>query len=57
MNLLQKRIERLAFELFTDMGLNHSLVEFKVNELMICIDRGYNTSAEIYSLIKKAQVA
>jgi hypothetical protein len=54
MNKLDKKIERLAFEYFTALGLEASLVQFKITELKICIDRGYNTRAEIFQLIKKA---
>jgi hypothetical protein len=53
-NLLDRRIERLAFEYFSALDLNPSLVQFKIQELKICIDRGYNSRAEIMSLIKKA---
>lgn len=53
-NLLDKRIERLAFEYFTSLDLNPSLVQFKIKELQICVERGYNSRAEILSLIKKA---
>jgi hypothetical protein len=55
MNLLEKRIERLAFEYFTEMGLHPSLVQFKIKELELCFTRGYNTRAEILSLIKTAK--
>jgi hypothetical protein len=54
MNKLDKLIERKAFELFTEMGLDASLVQFKIKELKICVLRGYNTRAEILGLIKKA---
>ena len=53
-NILDKVIERKAYELFSSQGLEQSLVEFKVNELLICAKRGYNTRAELISLIKKA---
>lgn len=54
MNKLDKLIERKSFELFTSMDLNPDLVQFKIKELKICVERGYNTRAEILSLIKKA---
>jgi hypothetical protein len=54
MNLLDRRLERLAYELFTNQGLDDSLVQFKIKELMICVDRGYNTRAELIQLVKKA---
>jgi hypothetical protein len=53
MNLLDKRIERLAFEHFTDLGLPTSLVEWKIKELQMCVQQGYNTRSEILSLLKK----
>ena len=53
MNMLDKRIQRLAFEYFTELGLNDSLVQFKIKELQICTERGYNTRAEILGLLKK----
>jgi len=53
-NKLDKLIERKAFELFSTWGLHSDLVEFKIKELQICVDRGYNSRAEILSLIKKA---
>lgn len=53
-NLLDQRIERLAFEYFTSLDLNPSLVQFKIKELQICVERGYNSRAEILTLIKKA---
>ena len=56
MNKLDQRIERLAYEYFTDQEIEASLVQFKIKELQICIERGYNTRAEIFMLIKKAKV-
>ena len=52
MNLLDKSIERKAYEYFTGLGLTESLVQFKITELKICVDRGYNTRAEILGLLK-----
>lgn len=57
MNRLDQRLERLAFELFTAQGLEASLVQFKITELKICADRGYNSRAELIQLVKKAAVA
>lgn len=54
MNLLDKRIERLAFEHFTAMNLHPDTVQFKIQELKICYLQGYNTRAEILSLLKIA---
>jgi len=52
-NLLDKRIERLAYEYFSSLDLNPDLVQFKIKELQICVERGYNSRSEILSLIKK----
>ena len=57
MNKLDKLIERQAFELFTAQGFHPSTVQFKIKELQICVDRGYNTRAQILSLIKVAKVS
>jgi hypothetical protein len=54
MNKLDKLIERKAFELFSAQGFEMSAIEFKIKELQICVMRGYNSRAEILSLIKKA---
>ena len=55
MNKLDQRIERLAYELFSEQGIEASLVQFKIKELKICTERGYNTRSEILMLIKKAK--
>lgn len=55
-NLLDRRLERLAYEYFSALGLRPDLVQFKIKELQICVMRGYNTRAELISLVKKAQV-
>ena len=52
MNLLDKKIERTAFEYFTSLGMHESLVQFKITELKILVDRGYNTPAQILGLLK-----
>lgn len=57
MNNLDKLIERKAFELFTAQGWDAKTVQFKIRELQICIFHGYNSRAEIFSLIKKAAEA
>jgi hypothetical protein len=54
MNKLDQLIERKSFELFTSMELHPDLVQFKIKELQICVERGYNSRAEILGLIKKA---
>lgn len=53
-NKLDALIERKAYELFTAQGFQYPVVEFKIKELQICVERGYNTRAEILNLIKKA---
>ena len=54
MNKLDQLIERRAYELFATQGLEASLIDFKIKELQICVDRGYNKRTEILALIKKA---
>lgn len=56
-NLLDRRLERLAYEYFSELGLRPDLVQFKIKELQICVMRGYNTRAELISLVKKAKAA
>lgn len=53
-NKLDALIERKAYELFTAQGFNYPTVESKIKELQICVERGYNTRAEILRLIKIA---
>ena len=55
-NLLDRRLERLAYELFTAQGFEPRLVQFKITELKICAERGYNSRAELISLVKTAMV-
>lgn len=57
MNKIDQYIERKAYELFSTQGLPADLIEFKIKELQICVERGYNTRAEIVRLIKLAGVA
>ena len=54
MNKLDRRIERLAFELFTAQGFHPATVQAKIQELKICTDRGYNSRSEILALLKMA---
>jgi hypothetical protein len=56
-NLLDRRLERLAFEFFTAQGHHPKTVQFKIKELKICAEQGYNTRAELISLVKTAMVA
>ena len=53
-NALDKLIERKAFEYFSAQGVKPSLIQFKIKELLIGVQRGYFTRAEIITLIKKA---
>ena len=53
-NVLDKKLERLAFEYFSSLDYDRSLLDFNIKELKICVERGYNTRAELISLIKKA---
>lgn len=54
MNKLDQLIERRAYELFSSTISNKSLIDFKIRELMICVERGYNSRADILRLIKRA---
>jgi hypothetical protein len=54
MNKLDQLIKTRANALFISQGLSESLAQFKTQELMICVARGYNTRAEILRLISKA---
>ena len=56
-NLLDRRLERLAYELFTAQGHHPKTVQFKIKELKICAEQGYNSRAELISLVKTALVA
>ena len=53
MNLLEKRIERLAYELFESQGYPADQIPFKIKELQLCYLNGYNSRSEILGLIKK----
>jgi hypothetical protein len=57
MNKLEKRIERLAFELFTAQGFPATEIPFKIKELQLCYLNGYNTRAQILGLVKTAKAA
>jgi hypothetical protein len=57
MNKIDQYIERAAYELFAAQDLPADLIEFKIKELQICVDRGYNSRAEIVRLIKLAGVS
>lgn len=57
MNKLDDKLQTLAADYFTALGLETSLAQFKTKELMICADRGYNTRAELISLVKNASKA
>lgn len=52
MNKIDQAIQTNARALFIKQGWDLRVVDFKVKELQICIDRGYNTRATIWSLIK-----
>ena len=56
-NLLDRRLERLAYELFTAQGHHPKTVQFKIKELKICAEQGYNSRAELISLVKTAMVS
>ena len=56
-NLLDRKLERLAYEYFSAYGMRSDLVQYKIKELKICAQQGYNSRAELIILIKKAMVA
>ena len=55
MNKIDKVIEQKAHDYFDKLGFTDSWVEFKTKELLICIERGYNSRAEIWNLLKEAE--
>jgi hypothetical protein len=57
MNLLDKKIERMAYEILSEQNLPISLIEFKIRELQILIDRRINSRSEIIGLLKLAKGA
>jgi hypothetical protein len=55
MNLLDKKIERMAYEILADQDLPIDRIEFAIRELQILIDRGINSRSEIIGLLNLAK--
>jgi hypothetical protein len=55
MNLLDKKIERMAYEIMAETNLPYSQIAFKIRELQICVEQGHNTRSEIIGLLKLAK--
>jgi hypothetical protein len=54
MNALDDLIKELTYYHCDDLRLSPKLTNQMIKEISICVDRGYNTRAEIISLLKKA---
>jgi hypothetical protein len=54
MNALDDLIKELTYHHCDDLKLSPKLTNQMIKEISICVDRGYNTRAEIISLLKKA---
>ena len=57
MNKLDNLLETLTGRYAADLGLSLALRDQMVKEIMIYANQGYNTRAELISLVKKAMVA
>ena len=57
MNKLDILLEKLVSRHAANLGLTIELREQMVREIAICATRGYNTRAELISLVKTAMVA
>ena len=56
MNALDDLIKELIYHHCDDLRLSPKLTNQMIKEISICVDREYNTRAEIISLLKKAIV-
>jgi hypothetical protein len=56
MNQLDVLLESLVANYAADLGLSAELVDQMVNEMAICANQGYNTRAELITLVKSAMV-
>lgn len=57
MNSLDTLLESLVSRYAADLGLSVELSEQMVREIAICAIQGYNTRAELITLVKTAMVA
>lgn len=55
MNLLDKKIERMAYEILSQQDLPQDRIEFAIRELQILIDCGINSRSEIIGLLHLAK--
>ena len=56
MNTLDHKIAELIWDLCDDLELSPKLTDQMLKEISICAERGYNTRAQLISLLKKAVV-
>jgi hypothetical protein len=52
--MLDRKLERLVFEYTQQLELAADVSQQMIKEIKICADRGYNTRAELISLVKNA---
>ena len=57
MNSLDTLLERLVSRYAADLGLSVDQSEQMVREIAICAIQGYNSRAELITLVKTAMVA
>ena len=57
MNSLDTLLERLVSRYAANLGLSIDQSEQMVREIAICAIQGYNTRAELITLVKSAMVA
>jgi hypothetical protein len=57
MNSLDTLLERLVSRYAADLGLSVEQSEQMVREIAICAIQGYNSRAELITLVKTAMVA
>ena len=56
MNALDYKIQELIYDYCDDLKLSPKLTHQMIKELLAIADRGYNTRAQLISLLKKATV-
>ena len=52
MNKLDQLLESLVARYALNLGLNSELSTVMINEIKICVANGYNTRAELITLVK-----
>ena len=53
MNKLDSLLETVVSRYAANLGLSQDLVDQMVKEILMCVQQGYNTRAEIIQLVKK----